>query len=209
MIIHSVSDLHGYEPELPGGDILIIAGDCTASDTYEQWEKFASYLRKAPYEDIILVAGNHDGALEAYEEEILKLFDLRVQYLCDREVNVQCLRIYGSPWTPIFYAWHFQRHREELDAVWEHIPSGLDILVTHGPPFGILDKIDKQRCGDQALAQAVDRAKPKHHVFGHIHAGYGTYQDSWGMDGTTTKYYNVSMCDEKYRLTNAVTTITV
>lgn len=194
MIIDCISDLHGdYPKDLSGGDLLIIAGDITASDLSSQYLRFFSWLDKQDYEKKILVGGNHDGLFA----EIAPDFG-HWNYLCDSGTKFLGLKIWGSPWTPEFSSWHFMLPRgEKLKEKWDLIPSDTDILVTHGPAFGILDKTDyEERIGCKDLLKAVERVKPKLHVFGHNHGGYGK------IERKETIFVNAARMDESYEPVN-------
>ncbi len=224
MKITCIADLHGYKPSLPGGDLLIVAGDCTAQDKMAQWVEFYHWLKEQKYHKKILVAGNHDGTLRSMypttKEEADELAEVSdwmydigemdkpdFEYLCDWETEFEGFRIYGSPWTPTFNGINpacttFCAATDVIKPYFDAIPDGIDILVTHGPPYGTLDVVydfdgAKQRCGSKALAQAVKRVKPRLHVFGHIHEGYGTHT----KDGTT--YVNCSHVNQFYRPVNS------
>lgn len=86
------------------------------------------------------------------------------------------LLVYGAPWQPKFYDWAYNlplgaRLREK----WDQIPEGVDVLITHGPPLGILDAAaDGHECGCPDLLDTItQRVKPRLHIFGHIHEAYG------------------------------------
>ncbi|MCU0866457.1 MAG: metallophosphoesterase, partial [Planctomycetes bacterium] len=116
-------------------------------------------------------------------------------YLEDSEVTVDGVRIWGSPWQPWFYDWAFNLERgPAIAAKWDRIPAGIDVLVTHGPPAGILDRTDQgDAVGCADLLAAVRRVRPKLHVFGHIHEAYGTLE----QDGV--RFVNASNCSVRYR----------
>ncbi len=216
MIIDCISDLHGDLPELEGGDLLIIAGDITGNDRIPQWAIFYDWLKKQKYRKKILIAGNHDGFLEqccSTEEskEVLgdEWEDGGFEYLLDSGTEFEGLKIWGSPWTPNFCDWHFMLPRgAALKAKWDLIPNDTDILITHGPPHGILDQTKrngkfKKHCGCIDLRQAVERIKPKYHVFGHIHEGYGQHVEVWGPEiFQATKFVNCSLMNEDYEFIN-------
>jgi len=221
MLIDCISDLHGSFPELPGGDLLIIAGDLTSNDTTMAWKNLFDWVEKQNYRKIVYIAGNHDGFLQQccnssesmdlwreFQDDDLKPND-RIEYLCDSSIEFEGLKIYGSPWTPEFGNWHFMLPRgEALRRKWDLIPLDTDILITHGPPWGILDKTvqfpssNLDHCGCSDLKEAVKRIKPKLHVFGHIHFSYGEDADQWGLDGPITKYVNASHMNEEYEPVN-------
>jgi len=103
--------------------------------------------------------------------------------LNDRSAVIDGLNIYGSPWTLEYKTWAFMKPPgEKMREVWSMIPENTDILITHGPPYGIMDtNEDGVHCGCEELLKAVQRIKPKLHVFGHIHESYGIEK----QDGTT------------------------
>lgn len=214
MIIDCVSDLHGFKPELEGGDLLIVAGDCTARDIISQWKEFFDWFKAQDYRKKVLIGGNHDGFLECCattEETRLVFAELGLEgedwieegfeYLEDTGTEFEGLKIWGSPWTPEFCAWHFMLPRgEPLKHKWDLIPCDTDILITHGPPFDILDDNDGDRCGCDELRSAVERVKPKLHVFGHIHESYG--QMLLKHEGPNTICINASIMDGDYNPVN-------
>ncbi len=201
MKIDCISDLHGDFPELEGGDLLIVAGDLTARDRIDELSRFKSWLSIQKYQKIVVVAGNHDGLIQkglgigpksTWETKHLS-------YLQDSGTEFEGLKIWGSPWTPTFYDWHFMKERgEEIKKVWDLIPDDTDILITHGPPFGLRDRSmpGTDPCGCMDLLEAVARVRPKLHVFGHIHGGYGV-EEALG-----TIYVNASIMDEGYKPVN-------
>lgn len=191
MIIDCVADLHGHYPELEGGDLLIVAGDLTEADTHAEYLKFYAWLHRQQYKHYIFIAGNHDNLIEKDEVLLRSLAD--TTYLCDSGTNFNCLdigadgvkivsrrfKIWGSPWTPLsddvdprYTA--FMLPEAELAAKFALIPDDTDILVTHGPPKGMLDlSTDAERCGSQSLTNKIHRLQLRAHIFGHIHEGYG------------------------------------
>lgn len=193
-----ISDTHGYKPELPDGDILLHGGDLTSNGSVWECQKALDWLNAQPHKHIVVVAGNHDFAFEE-AKSVTKTFDLgRIHYLEDSEITVEGLRIYGSPFTPLFMDWAFMVPRgEAIRKVWNDIPTGLDILITHGPPKGILDQgaphFNSEHIGCEELAVAIERVKPRLHMFGHIHGSHG-YTNFNG-----TEFFNCSMVSEAYR----------
>ncbi len=119
-----------------------------------------------------------------------------VQYLEDSVTTVMGVSIYGSPWQPEFFDWAFNATRgASLRAIWQKIPAGVDVLMTHGPPLGHGDMCSHgERAGCLDLLRVIQqRVKPKYHIFGHIHEGYGVTSD-----GHTT-YINASTCNLAYK----------
>jgi Icc-related predicted phosphoesterase len=244
MIIDCISDLHGFYPTLEGGDLLIIAGDLTASDMYNELVKCDDWLRsqKYKYKKVIVIAGNHDSYLyDGFDNPFFLPFsdyeaDSRdkipfAEYLCDSgtefEYAVQVshpastdyvsidvlmyehrkLKIWGSPWTLRFKGMNPNcmaftvDTEEELAEKWALIPDDVDILVTHGPPFTILDiTADGRQLGSTSLmSEHMRRLRPKLWVWGHIHEAYGQDGDySWNY----TNYVNASHVNERYEPVN-------
>ena len=190
MKIDCTSDLHGYFPFLVKGDLLIIAGDLTASDTLLQYERFEEWLKCLHgYKHIVIIAGNHDGKIQKGYR--LKLPE-NAHYLQDSGIEIEGFKIWGSPWTPTFYNWHFMKERgAEIKERWDLIPDDTDILVTHGPAKGMLD----YGFGCEELRNTIDeRLKSlKLHVCGHIHESYGYQKDGECF------FVNASMMNAKYR----------
>ena len=196
--------------DLPGGDILIHAGDFMNSgwNEMEAIMFFKWFNEIDNYDTKIFIAGNHDRWVENNPEEFKGILTgyKTIEYLQDEKIDLwdqedQQLVIYGSPWQPEFYNWAFNlpRHGEEMKARWDAIPNDTDILITHGPPFGYLDIPGGQsvRVGCEMLRHRVDEFKPKIHVFGHIHGSAGYYFNGY------THFINASVLDEQYRYVNA------
>lgn len=227
MKITAISDLHGYEPELPGGDLLIVAGDCTAGDKFIEWGKFFEWFEKQKYTHKVLVGGNHDnflvngfpkGQIELDELNDVQAWLVRIHemekpfftYLCDSGIELVTdsnrLKIWGTPWTPWFQdvdsrCKAFMLKEAKLKAKFDLIPEGLDILISHGPPHRILDRIIRytmhEYVGSRELREALERAKPKVLVCGHIHENGGE-ELLFKHEGTNTMCYNVSVVNEVY-----------
>jgi len=201
MKIVAISDTHGmYQSvEVPDADMLIHAGDITSHGTYEDLENFNEWLGELPHKHKIVIAGNHDWCFEWDSTKSRQILTNAI-YLQDEMVEIEGLRIYGSPWQPAFYDWAFNLPRgKELAEVWARIPDNLDILVTHGPPYGILDqtKRDLRNVGCQDLLDAVLERRPRFHIFGHIHEGYGQHEE------LGIHFINASCNTYRYRPTQA------
>jgi len=193
-----ISDTHGIERKLPDGDILIHCGDFTSNGTFHQLKQFIQWFRSQPHQYKICVAGNHDIIVQ--ETECKYLFsDSDIIYLEDQLAIVKGLRIYGSPWTPTFFDWAFMKDRgEPIRAMWNLIPENLDVLITHGPPMGVLDVsiYSNTHVGCADLLTRVLEVKPRLHIFGHIHYGYGQIE----RDGI--KFINACQLNEQYQPVN-------
>lgn len=183
---------------MPNGDVLIHAGDATINGTIGEIVAFNRWFAALPHRRKIFVAGNHDWLFEREPELARRLLSPDIIYLQDSAIEIENLRIYGSPWQPKFFDWAFNLDRgAEMAEKWRLIPDSLDILVTHGPPHDILDQTPRgDRAGCEELLKRVRVTTPKVHVFGHIHNGYGT-ENRFG-----TKFVNASNCDEQYAPVN-------
>lgn len=203
MKVIAISDTHGYHDllTLPSGDVLIHAGDVSSRGSKQELQDFLQWFSDLNYEHKIFIAGNHDFFFERADSEMItSLIPDNVIYLNDSGTSIGGINIWGSPVTPWFFDWAFNRHRgADIKKHWELIPQNTDILITHGPVYGVLDKtIHGQRVGCEELKNATDLIKPKVHIFGHIHETYGQVQT------LNTLYINASVLDVQYRLVNDV-----
>lgn len=186
--IWHTSDTHTKHRELkvpPKVDLVIHSGDFSDSANvainYNQSVDFLDWFSKLECEKV-LVGGNHDLALESGMITKKQLADLGIHYLENSFVELNGLKIYGSPVTPSFgrgWAWNVARHKTHY--VWDQIPNDIDILVTHGPPLSILDlTLNKEydQAGCRSLrTKVLDLANRslKLHCFGHIHNSTDVY----------------------------------
>lgn len=170
-----ISDTHGNRPNIPDGDVLIHAGDISMMGTVGQVKDGLVWISSLPHKVKILIAGNHDFLLRDEPQTFRDMLPRGITYLRDERSVIGELSLWGSPWTPEFFDWAFMLPRgERIKEKWDMIPGGLDVLITHGPPFGILDQTyGGMRAGCEELAKAVERVKPRLHVFGHIHEAHG------------------------------------
>jgi len=192
MRIAAISDTHGLNFKRPQADVFIHAGDMTAWGKYreaanlgkalENGEDFSlagtalpgsktSYGGAPGYEAVILVPGNHDINFELYPKTEMYPFSPRIHLLVDEAWEHDGLVFYGTPWVPpisgvISPQWSaFMRSEDELHRRFENMPESMDVLITHGPPQGILDAGK----GSMALREAIEKRKIRKHLFGHIH----------------------------------------
>lgn len=210
MKIAAFSDCHWLYnkiEEFPEADILIFAGDWCGSGYYiSETTDFLTWFKKLPYKYKIVVPGNHDRMCEVNEDICKDLFrQADAHLLIDESIELRGLSIYGSPWSKLFGNWAYMLPEDQLKWKFKYIPENLDILITHCPPEGICDPNDY---GSKYLYREVLDKKPKIHIFGHNHGGYG-YTET-----INTKFYNVSVCsdaDEEhhntYELINPITVI--
>lgn len=192
-----ISDSHmrHMDLDIPYTDVIIHSGDIDVR-TLSEFMRFATWYSTLPHPYKILVAGNHDFFIEKASDLVKSICEeMGIIYLENSQVIINGIKIYGSPIVPEFYNWAFMKKRgDEIAKVWSRIPDDIDILITHGPPMNILDKtIRGDAVGCYDLAMRVKEIKPKYHLFGHIHEGYGQQE----KDGTI--YLNSSCLDEKYK----------
>jgi len=210
------SDTHGMTDNLkiPDGDVFIHAGDWSNVGEPEKVQKFNDFLASLPHPIKVVIAGNHEVSFDIENYDRLKdHFLTHMRNPCDpikvRAMLTNCIyledsftmvhgyKIYGSPWSPEFFNWGFNAKRgEEIMKIWDKIPDDTEILITHGPPYGIMDDdvMVGERIGCHDLLKVVkERVKPLVHVFGHVHEGHGVIEE----DGT--KFINAAICDEHYK----------
>lgn len=188
------SDLHGHWDFAgwPEADCLIVAGDFTKYGHLHEVEEFNARLASVKCQHRLVVAGNHDWCCQEDPTAVRRALT-NAQYLQDEMVELGGLRCFFSPWTPQFYDWAFMKARQDMHLVWDQIPDGIDLLVTHGPPAGKCDYTPwGEYAGCAALRDAVKRIRPQVHCFGHIHSSAGRATNG------ATDFYNVSRCNEAY-----------
>lgn len=199
MKVIALSDTHGLHEELivPKGDVLIHAGDITDHGTKEEVISFLNWFEKQAHEYKIFIGGNHDVFLEDYPVELLELLPSNITYLNNRSFEIEGIKLWASPVSPDFEFMAFGKHRSEMAAHWQYMPEDIDVLITHTPPFGILDKSGEHySLGCRDLLRKLGRVKMKYHIFGHIHASYGQIKV-----GDTT-FINASNLDSYRGLVN-------
>lgn len=199
----ALSDTHTYHKavRVPDGDVLVHAGDLTYDGRLDDVHSFLSWFSKQPHKHKVFVAGNHDITFENRAEVIRSMIETFTNgcpgliYLQDQATVIEGLKFWGSPWTPEFMGWAFNVKRGKLWKKWGHIPEDTDVLVTHGPPAGdlggVLPKF-REEVGDPELAERIQAVRPKIHICGHVHEGYGRRE----RDGII--YVNASICDAAY-----------
>jgi Icc-related predicted phosphoesterase len=218
MIITFISDTHSKQKQitssLPGGDILIHAGDATSMGYRHEIQEFMKWMNGLNnYNHKVFIAGNHDWGFQDSPKECREFLDFynKINYLEDDMVLIgeeyeRMVKIWGAPWQPEFCNWAFNlpRNGDQLSEKWNLIPQDIDILITHGPSFGHLDTVKFNpgvNLGCELLRERIEVIKPKIHVFGHIHTGYG-----YKFDGNT-HYFNAAVLDENYNFTQKPLTV--
>ncbi|MDR3572289.1 MAG: metallophosphatase domain-containing protein [Anaerolineaceae bacterium] len=197
-----ISDTHGQHAKLsvPDGDILIHAGDFAAfGDTPIEIIDFNQWLGTLPHRHKVVIAGNHDWMFERHPDVARELLTNAI-YLENSGTELVGLKIWGSPVQPEFNNWAFNVARgSAIRRYWQMIPASTDVLITHGPPYGVLDTAHPttDHLGCEELAEAVQQIRPRLHVFGHIHGGQGQ------LNSDETLYVNASVVNEAYQLVYA------
>lgn len=211
--IVAISDVHTrwHTLQIPECDILISAGDYSFHGQPDIVLSFHEWMNRQPAKHVISVQGNHETWVEknfSAAEAIALGSCPRVHFMEEGLVEIDGIKIWCSAITPNFFNWAWNRARgEEIKQHWDKIPEDTNILVTHGPPAGILDIVPwvdgtpKERVGCEELKKRIDQLDIDLHIFGHIHHSHGEHHS----DGTS--FYNASICDERYAPTNPVTVI--
>ena len=205
-----ISDTHGDHERvvLPAGDVLVHAGDVTAHGTELDLLRFLDWFGRRDFAHRLFVAGNHDLYAEAHPERVHRLArEAGVTWLNDSGIDIDGVAFWGSPITPRFHDWAFMREPgADIERHWALIPPDTDVLVTHGPPAGILDEVRREdglleHTGCPSLRRRIEETRVPLHLFGHIHEGHGRHESG----GTT--YLNISTMDSGYRIANAPTIV--
>lgn len=200
--ICAISDSHSKHDSviIPHCDILMHAGDITffSKKGPQEVVDFLDWFYRQPAKYKIFCAGNHDLDLENDEALFRSIMPPGVIYLNDELVEIEGIKIWGSPITPTFYNWAFNRDRgAKIKKHWSKIPEGIDILLTHGPAYGHLDLVGTESVGCVDLLEVINKIKPSIHIFGHIHRhSHKTIE----IDGKKMDFYNAAVVNSKYEI---------
>jgi Icc-related predicted phosphoesterase len=181
MKIFAISDTHGKHEQVQipqGTDMLIHAGDFSNAKlpimNSNEVNLFLIWLEQQPVKYKVIIAGNHDTSIESRFFTKKDFKDRGIIYLEHESIEIEGIKIFGSPYTPEYNNWAFNRSRNKLGRIWDSIPDDIDVLITHGPPKGILDSASRDKnlnenVGCSALLKKVLKVEPKIHITGHIH----------------------------------------
>ena len=215
MKIVIVSDTHCADIPVPDGDVLIHCGDGTFQGKIPELIHWNNWFQKQIHETKILIPGNHDWAFEHSWLHAVSLFP-GINVLHDSGIQLGEFKIWGSAWQPEFNNWAFNLPRgDKLKAKWDLIPDDTNILVTHGPPYGILDELPARqkltydfmnsqevvtqipgiKLGCYDLRERINKLPNlRLHAFGHIHCAYGYWYDTVRR----IHFVNGAVMDEAY-----------
>lgn len=214
MKIMHISDTHGKHRELEkmfpfplDCNTIVHSGDMSMGGTlYEIKDFFEWFSGLYQFENKICIAGNHDILFQDSPELVRTLIPDNVIYLENSGVDVWGVSFWGSPFSPKFGSWAFMKESDDLLPYWQKIPDGIDVLITHCPPYGILDYVPyvvysgrniDPHVGCRNLFTELNRIRPKAHLFGHIHPSYGKWETE------TCTFYNAAVVTERsYRVAN-------
>lgn len=222
MRILTISDTHTKHKQVPPewlqpADMIIHAGDVTNRGELTDLSYFLDWFSKLDYKYKIFIAGNHDWCFQDQNKKCLELIkryneDLedKIIYLQDEAKTIEGIKFYGSPWQPEFCNWAFNVPRgPEIAEKWMMIPKDTDVLITHGPAYGFVDQVigREEHLGCIDLHKRILEVKPRYHICGHIHSGYGV--DGWYHPQTKedadllinhTTFINASVLNERYEI---------
>lgn len=210
--IVAISDTHSKHRELkiPEADVIVCAGDISYKGELNIIQDFAHWMKELPIKHKLSIFGNHEVGMSCGKKrpKALKMLkDAGIIYLEDSGVEIDGVKFWGSPVQPRYYDWEWNRDRgSDINYHWKLIPDDTNVLITHGPPYGILDLVEDsfenkgrdlhQGCED--LARRVKQLpKLKAHIFGHLHMSSGVYKDCANIT-----YINAAVCSEQYRVEN-------
>ena len=195
-----ISDTHGFHKDLkvPDGDVLIHCGDYSNRGNFYDLCNFNAWIGRQPHEYKLVISGNHDIFASQVSKYVVQEFLSNAIYLENESAYINGITFWGSPFTPLYGNWAFMRTRgDAMAAIWAKIPQDLDVLISHGPPQGILDaNVNHELCGCYDLRKAIRSRRIGLHCFGHLHEAYGD------ITVDETRYINCSVLNEWYELVN-------
>ena len=209
MKLCTISDTHGQHSKLDlknyPADVLVFAGDWTKGKdlALSETQDFLLWLNDQPYEHILFIAGNHEVQVEAAPERFAHMLSHypKLTYLNNSATTIDGVKFYGSPYSNEFYNWAFMAKELDLAPIWAAIPDDTNVLITHGPAYECLDRVNSNHNRDPHVGSTYLRDRKKElqqlklHVFGHIH-------ESAGSSITTCNNVNASLLNARYQLVN-------
>ncbi len=206
-----ISDTHceHWGMDMPEGDVLLCAGDISLRGNEIQTSEFNYWLGGLDYQYKIVVPGNHDFGFQTHPG-LFKAILSEATVLMDEAIVINGIKIYGTPWQPKFNNWAFglERKSPEMQRAMDAIPEDTNILITHAPPYGILDEVPKrnsagtpigmQHIGCETLRASLEKRFPelRYHLFGHIHESGGVEMVT--MNNRPTWFINATIADKHH-----------
>lgn len=186
--------MHHHLIDLPKADVLVHCGDAMNWGSYDEMAIFFNWFTNTPYTYRIFIAGNHDIQLQKIGKQLPDwVYPDKFHFLWDSGVTIEGIKFYGSPWvTTINGRWAFEQNEFELERHFIRIPGDTDVLITHGPPYGILNDVYGRHIGSQALRTRVEKLRPRYHFFGHCHEDFGAFERVYQDDGRSTVFCNAA-----------------
>ena len=198
-----LADTHNlhHEIPIPDGDVLIHAGDFTDAGTRNETNNFLRWIARLPHPHKLIVPGNHDFFFEKNDQ--IATIPPSVTLLINEGVEIDGKLFWGSPVTPGSGNWAFNKDfGKEIAQTWKQIPKHTDVLITHTPPYGIMDQIENGlRLGCEELLKVLKVVEPKLHLFGHVHYSSGFLRRQ------NTDFHNLAIMDERHRIMHLPTII--
>lgn len=203
--ITCISDTHGQHRALSkkhemSGDFLFFAGDYQLNG-FDDGCDFVDWLSSLNFTYKIAIAGNHDCNYAIASDYAKRYSDKGVHFLMNESIEVEGLKIWGSPYSRKFMDWSFMKEEWELEHIWKEIPNDTNIVLTHCPSFGILDNIGEERIGSITLRLKLDKmTNMNYHICGHVHERYGAMRNE--QSPYRNWHINASVLTDKYKLKN-------
>lgn len=191
MLIYHISDTHNQHAKITtpkNVDLLIHSGDAgverKAKNSEIEIREFLKWFSSQNVKHKIYVPGNHDSSVEAGRITKEECLEMGIHLLINETVEVEGMKIWGSPYVPTFGDWSFMKARNNISEIWDQMDLEADVLVTHGPPYGILDLAVKnyrdsygvsllkyiEHVGCKSLLKKLKESNAKLHCFGHCHS---------------------------------------
>lgn len=207
---HKLLDQYLYDPSfIENVDLIIHCGDASNTKSKainnNELHDFLEWYSDLNIPSKIFVPGNHDTS---WEVGMIKEYDYpAIEFLIHEKIVIDGVNFFGSPYTPTFdEGWAYNKARHKIGEFWDEIPDNTDILITHGPPKGILDMTHMngsmfESVGDKALLNKVINSKIKYHLFGHIHDEKNIINSGYRIINNIV-FVNACMVDLSYNLIN-------
>lgn len=188
-------------------DWLIFSGDESNTNNAINHNELLDFLNWLEYIDVpvkIMIAGNHSFALEKRMVKKREIEERGIIYLENEEVEIEGIKVFGTPYTPRYGNWNFLKDRAKMHKVWDVMSKDVDVIISHGPPKGILDltydrENNLEMCGDSNIKNRLlnKEFSPKLFCFGHLHncqniINAGTMK----LSGYDTLFSNGSVCTD-------------